>query len=96
MVRLDAVNHSRKKWSDIDPTEVTTGTQFQTPAATTFDVSAQWRIRKDLRLNASVTNLTNKRYWMWSDVRGLTSTSTIRDAYTQPGRSFNVSLVADF
>jgi hemoglobin/transferrin/lactoferrin receptor protein len=33
---------------------------------------------------------------MWSDVRGLASTSTIRDAYTQPGRSFNVSLVADF
>jgi hemoglobin/transferrin/lactoferrin receptor protein len=95
-VRLDAVNHARKKWSDIDRTEVTTGTQFQTPAATTFDVSAQWRIRKDLRLNASITNLTNKRYWMWSDVRGLASTSSIRDAYTQPGRSFNVSLVADF
>ncbi len=95
-VRLDAVNHARKKWSDIDGTEVTTGTQFRTPAATTFDLSAQWRIRKDLRLNAAIVNLTNKRYWMWSDVRGLTSTSTIRDAYTQPGRSFNVSLVADF
>lgn len=93
---LSAVNHSRKKWSDIDATEVTTGTQFQTPAATTFDLSAQWRIRKDLRLNALVTNLTNKRYWMWSDVRGLTSASTLRDAYTQPGRAFNVSLVADF
>jgi len=95
-VSLSAVNHSRKKWSDIDTTEVTGGTQFQTPAATTFDLSAQWRIRKDLRLNASVTNLTNKRYWMWSDVRGLTSASTLRDAYSQPGRSFNVSLVADF
>jgi hemoglobin/transferrin/lactoferrin receptor protein len=95
-VSLSAVNHARKKWSDIDATEVTAGTQFQTPAATTFDLGAQWRIRKDLRLNASVTNLTNKRYWMWSDVRGLASTSTVRDAYTQPGRSFNVSLVADF
>ena len=70
--------------------------QFLTPSATTLDLSAQWRISRDLRLNASITNLTNKRYWMWSDVRGLTSTALIRDAYTQPGRSFNVSLVADF
>jgi len=95
-VRLDVTNHARKKWSDVDRTEVTAGTQFLTPAATTLDVSAQWRIRKDLRLNASVTNLTNKRYWNWSDVRGITATSILRDAYTQPGRSFNVSLVADF
>jgi hemoglobin/transferrin/lactoferrin receptor protein len=95
-VRLDAVHHGAKEWEDVDRAEVATGLQFRTPAATTLDISAQWRIRKDLRLNASVTNLTNKRYWMWSDVRGVTTTSAIRDAYTQPGRSFNVSLVADF
>jgi hemoglobin/transferrin/lactoferrin receptor protein len=95
-VRLDAVHHGAKKWNDVDRSEVTTGLQFRTPAATTLDISAQWRIKKDLRLNASVTNLTNKRYWMWSDVRGLTTTSNLRDAYSQPGRSFNVSLVADF
>ncbi|MET3495895.1 TonB-dependent hemoglobin/transferrin/lactoferrin family receptor [Variovorax boronicumulans] len=95
-VGLDAVHHGAKEWEDVDRSEVTTGLQFRTPAATTLDISAQWRIRKDLRLNASVTNLTNKRYWMWSDVRGLTTTSALRDAYTQPGRSFNVSLVADF
>ncbi len=96
-VRLDAVHHAAKKRSDVDAAEITTGgVQFLTPSATTLDLSAQWRINRDLRLNASITNLTNKRYWMWSDVRGLTSTALIRDAYTQPGRSFNVSLVADF
>ncbi|WP_281081225.1 TonB-dependent hemoglobin/transferrin/lactoferrin family receptor [Variovorax paradoxus] len=96
-VRLDAVHHAAKKRSDVDAAEITTGgVQFLTPSATTLDLSAQWRISRDLRLNASITNLTNKRYWMWSDVRGLTSTALIRDAYTQPGRSFNVSLVADF
>ncbi|MCY1378314.1 TonB-dependent hemoglobin/transferrin/lactoferrin receptor family protein [compost metagenome] len=95
-MRLDAVHHGAKEWEDVDRSEVTTGLQFRTPAATTLDISAQWRIRKDLRLNASVTNLTNKRYWMWSDVRGVTTTSALRDAYTQPGRGFNVSLVADF
>jgi len=96
-VRLDAVHHAAKKRADVDAAEITTGgVQFLTPSATTLDLSAQWRINRDLRLNASITNLTNKRYWMWSDVRGLTSTALIRDAYTQPGRSFNVSLVADF
>jgi len=101
-VRLDAVHHSAKKASDIDHSEIVAATrnpaatQFSTPSATTFDLSAQWRIRPDLRLNAAVVNLTNKRYWHWSDVRGLNSTATLLDAYTQPGRHFNVSLVADF
>ncbi|VWX63044.1 Hemoglobin/transferrin/lactoferrin receptor protein [Burkholderiales bacterium 8X] len=95
-VRLDAVHHAAKKRSDIDAAEVTSGVQFIAPAATTLDVSAQWRIRKDLRLNLAVINLTDKKYWQWSDVRGLASNSAVRDAYTQPGRHFNVSLVADF
>ena len=67
-----------------------------TPSATTLDLNAQWRIRRDLRLNVALVNLTDKKYWMWSDVRGLASNSPIVDAYTQPGRHFNVSLVADF
>ncbi len=95
-VRLDAAYHAAKRRSEVDATEVTGGLQFLTPSAVTLDLGAQWRIRKDLRLNLAVVNLTDKKYWMWSDVRGLTSTSTVRDAYTQPGRHFNVSLVADF
>ncbi|WP_256354069.1 TonB-dependent hemoglobin/transferrin/lactoferrin family receptor [Variovorax sp. dw_308] len=95
-VRLDAVYHAAKKRSDVDPTEVATGLQFLTPSATTLDLSAQWSIRKDLRLNMAIVNLTDEKYWMWSDVRGVTQTSPIRDAYTQPGRHLNVTLVADF
>ncbi|MDM0069235.1 TonB-dependent hemoglobin/transferrin/lactoferrin family receptor [Variovorax sp. J31P207] len=95
-VRLDAVHYAAKKRSDVDPAEVTTGVQFLTPSATTLDINAQWRIRRDLRLNVAVVNLTDKKYWMWSDVRGLAATSPVVDAYTQPGRHFNVSLVADF
>ena len=95
-VRVDAVYHAAKKRRDVDAAEVTTGLQFLTPSVMTIDVGAQWRIRKDLRLNMAIVNLTDKKYWMWSDVRGVTSTSAIRDAYTQPGRHFNVSLVADF
>ena len=60
------------------------------------DVTAQWRIRKDLRLNVGLYNLTDKKVWRWSDVRGLATSSPVLDAYTQPGRSAKVTLVAEF
>jgi hemoglobin/transferrin/lactoferrin receptor protein len=41
-------------------------------------------------------NLTNRTYWLWSDVRGLDAATPVADAYTQPGRHLNVSLVFDF
>ncbi len=96
--RMDVTHRAAKKASDIDNASAITppATQFTTPAATTLDVSAQWRIRPDLRLNAGIYNLTDKKYWNWSDVRGLAATSTVADAYTQPGRYLRVSLVADF
>lgn len=92
--RFDARRHAAKKSDDIPV--VAPATQFAVPAATTFDLSGQWRIHKKLRVNAAIVNLTNKKYWNWSDVRGLAATSAVADAYTQPGRHLNVSLVADF
>ena len=35
-------------------------------------------------------------YAWWSDVRGLASTTTIADAFTQPGRNGSVSLTYRF
>ncbi len=79
-----------------DTTNPTGGTQFLSPSATVVDVTAQWRIRKDLRLNVGLYNLTDKKVWRWSDVRGLATSSPVLDAYTQPGRSAKVTLVAEF
>lgn len=93
-VRLDASRHSGKNASDVYVQAP--ATQFVVPAATTFDVSGQWRINKTLRINAGIANLTDRKAWNWSDVRGLAATSRVADAYTQPGRHFNVSLVSDF
>ncbi len=90
-LRLDLAHHAAKKQGD------TNAALFVTPAATTLDVGGQWRIQKDLRLNATVANLTNKKYWNWSDVRGATAAQVaVIDAFSQPGRSLKVSLVADF
>jgi hemoglobin/transferrin/lactoferrin receptor protein len=49
-----------------------------------------------LRLTAGVYNLSDEKYWNWSEVQGLSATSTVLDAYTQPGRSVRVSMTADF
>ncbi len=97
-VRLDASHHAAKKFSDIGAQLGTTPAtaQFAVPAATTFDLSGQWRISKTLRLNAGIVNLSDKKYWNWSDVRSVAAGAPALDAYTQPGRHFNVSLVADF
>jgi hemoglobin/transferrin/lactoferrin receptor protein len=58
-------------------------------------------LRKNLRLNLAVVNLTNQKYWNWSDVQGLASNPAapllpVVDAYTQPGRHINVSMAMDF
>lgn len=100
-VRADMRHIAAKDSSDVDPTGgVRAGsTQFTgVPASTTLDVSGQWRLGKDTRLTASVVNLTNAKYWLWSDVQGLSTANAVTqaDAYTQPGRHFNLTLVKSF
>lgn len=100
-VRLDAIHRAQKKAKDLDSAYIPRSTsqlQFLAPAATTLDLGGQWRIRKDLRLNLAINNLTDRRYWNWSDVQGLASNANpvVVDAYTQPGRHANLSMVMDF
>jgi hemoglobin/transferrin/lactoferrin receptor protein len=97
-LRLDMRHHAAKTAKDIDSASSVKppNTQFTVPAATTLDLSAQWRLRKDLRLNLAAHNLTNRKYWLWPDVYGLAAASTTNDAYTQPGRSLHLSVVMDF
>lgn len=97
-VRMVARHHAAKHAEDIDSAGLVKAPKVQitTPAATTLDLFAQWRIRKDLRLNVGLVNVTNRKYWMWSDVRGLDKATTVVDAYSQSGRHLNASLVFDF
>ena len=95
----DVRHHAAKKASDIDSDAIMStrnGTQFVTPAATTLDVGVQWRPARNVRVNLGVRNLTNQKYWLWPAVYGVASSSPVRDAYTQPGRSAHVSVVMDF
>jgi hemoglobin/transferrin/lactoferrin receptor protein len=65
---------------------------FRPDAFTILDATAFARITDGLTLRAGVFNILDKTYAWWSDVRGLASTSTVTDAYTQPGRNASVSL----
>jgi hemoglobin/transferrin/lactoferrin receptor protein len=69
---------------------------FTPPGFTLLDVTAYWRVTPSVTLRAGVFNITDKKYWWWSDVRGLTQTSAILDAYSQPGRNLAMSLSARF
>lgn len=100
-VRLDATHRVAKKASQVDDMLAPTASQFLPPSSTTLDLSGQWRLWRDgsgreWRLTAAVHNLTNRKYWRWSDVQGLASNLSTIDAWSQPGRSVSVSLVGRF
>lgn len=100
--RLNVNHYAAKKFDDIgtkvivNRPPVPNAQQFAVDAATTMDLSGQWKISKGLRLNAGIYNLTNEKYWLWGSVGGQASNSTTLDAYTQPGRYVRVSMTMDF
>lgn len=70
---------------------------FRPSGYATADVSAWWQLHRTVRLTASVNNLLDKKYWLWSDIRQADARNPVGvDFYSQPGRSFNLALQADF
>jgi hemoglobin/transferrin/lactoferrin receptor protein len=58
----------------------------------TADLSAWWDITRHWQLHLALNNLGDQRYVLWSDIRGQSATSTLADAYSQPGRNASLSL----
>lgn len=56
------------------------------------DATVSYKLLDHATIRAGLFNIFDKKYFWWSDVRGLASTSTIKDAYSQPGRNFGLSL----
>ncbi len=67
-------------------------TAFRPDAFTILDLTAYWNVTDAATLRAGIFNATDETYWWWSDARGLSASSTVLDAYTQPGRNYSVSL----
>ena len=69
---------------------------FLPPSHDVLDLGLSYRISPTLRAAAYISNLGDKKYWRWSDVRGVAANSPVLDTFTAPGRHLQLSLRADF
>jgi hemoglobin/transferrin/lactoferrin receptor protein len=76
--------------------ECTPAPCFTPDSFVVFDVIGWWKITDAITARAGVFNVSDEKYWWWSDVRGVSSTISFIDAYTQPGRSAGVSVAMQF
>lgn len=73
-------------------TGLCTSTCFRPDDFTILDATAFFNVTEGLTLRAGIFNLLDAKYAWWGDVRGLSASSIVTDAYTQPGRNASVSL----
>jgi hemoglobin/transferrin/lactoferrin receptor protein len=77
-------------------------TPFKTPGFGTLDLAGFYKVTDDITVSGGIYNLTDKKYWLWDDVRaydtvgeaGVTQPANI-DRLSQPGRNFAINLVWD-
>jgi hemoglobin/transferrin/lactoferrin receptor protein len=84
-------------WSDAKDAADTTGLAcspncYVGEDFTLFDLTGYWNVTETVTARIGVFNVFDETYGWWSDVSGLSTTSTVLDAYTQPGRNVSVSL----
>src|SRR5690606_5650915 len=70
----------------------TSATAYRPDSFTILDATVFWRVAEMLTLRAGVFNITDETYAYWSDVRGLSATSSVTEAYTRPGRNASASV----
>ena len=76
-------------WDDRDETS---GELFKPAGHTVFDLFVTQQLGSKTTLRAGLHNLTDRSYWNWSDIRGLSSDDPIIPYLAQAGRSASVSL----
>jgi hemoglobin/transferrin/lactoferrin receptor protein len=74
----------------------TAATLYATPAFTVVDLTGHVALGRHATLTAGVFNLFDRKYWLWSDVRGVPNPGASIDRYTQPGRNYALQLKATF
>lgn len=89
--RLNWTGVQKKKSSDIDDSEAALSSGYGL-----VDINAYYNVNDALVVRASVSNLGDKYYSTWDDVRGLEASSSVLDRYTQAGRNFSVSATYKF
>lgn len=74
------------------------GTYFKTPGYGVVDLTAWWEPEQvnGLRINAGVYNVFDRTYYDYSSVRTNSPTAQAREFYSEPGRTFKISLTQRF
>ena len=80
--------------SDIDDANAADPEQAlaSTAGYATFDVIANCHINEQLTLAGAINNLTDKQYWLWSDVNGLASSDPLLATMAAPGINASLQL----
>lgn len=73
-----------------------TGPAFIPPGYFTLDLLAHADIGERLRINAGVFNLTDKKYWDWTDVRGRPAGDAVIERFTRSGLNASASATVRF
>ena len=60
------------------------------------DLTAYYKPTDSITINAGVFNITDKKYFLWNDVRNITVENASINRYTQPGRNYGISLKWEF
>lgn len=76
-------------WSSLDETA---GELFKPSGHAVFDLFLTQKLGASTTMRAGLHNLTDRTYWNWSDVRGLSPNDPILPYLAQAGRSASVSL----
>lgn len=84
-------------WSDAKDAADTTGLAcapncYVGDDFTLVDLTGYWNVTDAVTARVGIFNVLDETYGWWSDISGLSTTSTVLDAYTQPGRNVSISL----
>ncbi|WP_434778461.1 TonB-dependent hemoglobin/transferrin/lactoferrin family receptor [Neisseria sp. Ec49-e6-T10] len=90
-VGTDMMYQSAKKQDN-----VSNKNYYLPPSVFVMDLNAGYHINKYASIYAGINNIFDKKYWNWSDVRGITNDSKIKDFYTATGRSFNIGFKVEY
>ncbi|CAB3753870.1 membrane protein [Burkholderia sp. MSh2] len=95
-VQTDLLFQAAKREKDVDKSDCSNKTCFTPPSSFVVDLRGGYRFSKHVSATIGIRNLFDRKYWNWSDVRGIAADSRVLDAYTSPGRTVAVSMKVDF
>ncbi|KVN92446.1 hypothetical protein WJ70_01785 [Burkholderia ubonensis] len=97
-VQTDLLFQAAKRGKDIPAGTCSQANKpcFAPPSSFVVDVRGGYRFNKHVSATIGIRNLFDRKYWNWSDVRGIAADSQVLDAYTAPGRTVAVSMKVDF